>query len=297
MQRRGVRQEPVVEVVERAAPVVANPLTAEAFLTVCTEELIHEVEPWLASVAAHHPVARIYLACDYPVAHRARELAIRWRIAGRVFPLPFLAGDGRAMAAGRCGAVESLSTYWHADVIWWKIEALRWVLSTVEPGRGVLLTDCDVVFAGPVTEAFPHVDLALSPFWWWSYRQVKRRHDTHDDTLCQVDGFFNAGYLLARRPAVAAVWRQLYESGEGGFYEQKCLEKLQEHFATAYFGTRHNWGKWRKESPRPDTVSLHYHVNDRPVETAPDWMHATKARAEEAAAWAVNWMEGSGVRG
>lgn len=280
---------------DRDPPVASpeTPLQAEAFLSVCTEELKHEIAPWLASVAHWHPASRIYLAGDYPACHEGYRLAVKWGIAQRFFPLPFLAGEGRSLARARCGSVGRVNDYWKEEVIWWKIEALRWVLTFAEPDKGVLLTDCDITFAGPVRESWPAVDLVLSPFWWWSYRQVVERREGIETTLPQRDGFFNAGYLLTRRAEVATAWMELYERGEGGFYEQKCLECLPQRFATDYFTAAHNWGKWRRESPRADTVSLHYHWNDQPHgNPPPQWLVDTKEAATAAGETAIAMMGG-----
>lgn len=273
-----------------AAPWVDDPLRVEALLCVCTAELLPEIESWLATAARWHPAARFYLAGDYPACHEFLRLAVRWDIAHRVYPLPLLAGSGLDLARARCGSVARHSAYWREDVIWWKIAALEWVLTHAEPDRGVLLTDSDVVFAQPVTETWgSEVDAVLSPFWWWAYDTPKTVDGSV--TLPGFDGFFNAGYLLTRRAAVAREWLALYESGAGGFYEQKALEFLPRRFACDYFSARHNWGKWRREAPRGDTVSLHYHLADHPSLGSPPWLWATKRAAEAAAAEAVAWWD------
>lgn len=267
-----------------------DPLRVEALLTVCTVELLPEIETWLASAARWHPEARLYVAGDYPVCREALRLAVRWDFAARLYPLPLLAGDGLAMARERCGGVTRISDYWREDIIWWKLAALEWVLQYAEPSRGVLLTDCDITFAQPVTGLWGGgVEAVLSPFWWWAYDVPKRRDGSV--TLPGFDGIFNAGYFLTRSLAVATAWRELYEAGVGGFYEQKCLEWLPRRFACDYFDARHNWGKWRREAPRTDTVSLHYHIADPAPPEAPDWLRATKQAAAAAAAEAIAWWE------
>lgn len=279
--RQKARQTRLIQRCEVAEP--AGPLSVEVVMTVCTQELAHELESWLPSAAFHHPEARLYVVGDYPACQKAREVAVAYGVVNRVFPLPLLGGDGLAIAGERCRGVAKIHRYWRADVIWWKLEGLRQVLSRFEVGKGVLLTDCDITFAGTVRESWVGVDVVLSPFYWVHFDHKVRHPVDGVMPLAQRDGYFNAGYLLTRRVEVAEYWMELYESGVGGFYEQKCLERLPGKFACDYFSPLHNWGKWRREVPRDGVVSIHFHDRDVIPKQAPPWLRATKEKAEVAA--------------
>lgn len=279
-------------VTRRELPKPGGPLKVDAIMTVCTEELAHELELWMPTAALHHPEAMLYVVGDYPAVIKARALAQEYHIAHRVIPMALLAGDGRKIAEERCRNVATISKYWKADVIWWKLEGLRQVLEDELPGRGVLLTDCDITFTAPVREVFPHADAVLSPFWWVTGHQVTKHPRLGRMPLAQRDGFFNAGYFLTNHAEVAKTWLELYEQGEGGFYEQKCLEHLPRRFRCDYFDAKHNWGKWRKETPRENVVSIHFHADEKRPANAPDWWIANQQMAIDAAAAARSALTG-----
>lgn len=289
MRRRSLKsRERAARVIHRAPVEPGSPLRVGAIMTICTEKLAHEIDSWMATAAVHHPKAKLYVVGDYPACDHAYGRAVQWNLTHRFVRLPLLAGDGLRQARERCRRVATIHSYWKEDIIWWKIEGLRRVLSEFEAnGDGVLLTDSDITFTGAVAEEFPHADVVLSPFHWAIFDHRVRHPRDGVMPLPQRDGFFNAGYLLTRRPEVAEAWLDLYERGVGGFYEQKCLEELPRRFACDYFGVAHNWGKWRREAPRPGTVSIHYHAREVVPDRAAEWLKATKRAAEDASAAAI----------
>ncbi len=130
-------------------------------------------------------------------------------------------------------------------------------------------------------------DVVLSPFYWG-----KRTERTREGELLQHrDGEFNAGMIMSRSADFCDWWINAYLSGEGGFYEQGCLDAVPGLFSTDYFSPLHNWGKWRWSAPHPDVRSFHQHVREV-ASRRPD-VGAIKIAAQSAAAKARSILRSS----
>jgi len=148
--------------------------------------------------------------------------------------------------------------YWQANPIYWKIKGLQECLEEeIARGEGVMIVDCDVTFRLGFERSF-FGDVAISPFYWG-----RRDIMVQDGRLLQHrDGEFNAGMVISRSVDFSTWWMKAYLSGEGGFYEQGCLDMVPERFYTDYISPLHNWGKWRFSSPPPEARSYHQHLNE-----------------------------------
>ena len=216
------------------------PMRARAFCAVATAEVAGEAEILVRTLRRHHGEPLV-LVCDETVASRISSLGLP-RIEIEPISAALL---GRAEELSR--RVVRHDPYWKADLIALKFHALRTAIQRHGPSH---LLDADIAVNGSLHAGGPWIaDLVLSPFYW-------------PDPAAAVPvahGFFNAGYLLAGNTRVVDRWEEMFATGMGGFYEQKCLDYLGREFVTTWFGHEHNFAKWRWESPslRP-VVSLHH---------------------------------------
>lgn len=222
---------------------------------VCTDELAHELEGWMTT-AWHFLQTPLAVIGDYPTQAEARRIAKFYQIPCDAFP--WLAGDGRQVAEERLQKVESHSEYWKEGVIWWKCFGLVRLLEVIYPGEGILFTDSDIVWIRRWKPKFLS-DVVVSPFYW--SKDMLHKDGEH---IRKHHGAHNAGYIAIRHPDAAKQWLEWYEQGEGGFYEQGCLNLFDHQFDTDYFGREHNHGKWRKLPPTNETISIHFHQSEVP---------------------------------
>jgi hypothetical protein len=214
-----------------------------AITTVCTRELIHELRDFLPSARVAFPDVPIVVWTD--VEDYQTDVG---NVDIRYF-------DPSALKM-RTGNVAAHADYWHPEAIHQKIVGLRQVVSEYEGQDGVLLVDCDITFRLGFERRF-HGDVALSPFYWGD-RGIKLRV-ANDQLLQHRDGEFNAGMLVTRSLAFCDWWLGAYESGEGGFYEQGCLDMVPARFVTDFISPAHNYGKWRFVEPHTEVRSFHQH--------------------------------------
>lgn len=225
------------------------PMRARAFCAVATTEVAGEAEILVRTLRRHHDEPLV-LVCDEAVASRVGALGLP-----RIEIEPITAALLRR-AEELSRRVVRHDPYWKAELIALKFHALRTAIGRHGPSH---LLDADIAVNGSLHAGGPWVaDLVLSPFYW---------PDPAAATPV-AHGFFNAGYLLAGDTRVVDRWEEMFATGMGGFYEQKCLDYLGREFVTAWFGHEHNFAKWRWESPslRP-VVSLHHKL--RAKGTAP----------------------------
>jgi len=237
----------------------ARPLIADAIVTVCTKELAHELREFLPSVNVAFPRARIFVATDISAAE-LRALCESLHLTEKVTRIPLRIAEARK----RIRKVSTVSDYWNKEYIWVKLDALQRVQERL-PDSGILMLDCDITFAAPFERHF-FGDVVLSPFYWGNL-QMQTHADPADSSkgcvpIWERDGLFNAGMLLTRSADFCRWWKETYESGEFGFYEQKCLDQVPRLFHADYFSPLHNFGKWRFESPWQEVRSYHYHLRE-----------------------------------
>jgi len=225
------------------------PMRAKAFCAVATTEVAGEAEILVRTLRRHHDEPLV-LVCDETVASRVGALGLPRIEIGPI------TGSLLRRAEELSRRVIRHDPYWKAELIALKFHALRTAIGRHGPSH---LLDADIAVNGSLHAGGPWVaDLVLSPFYWPDPAAA----------IPVAHGFFNAGYLLAGDTRVVDRWEEMFATGMGGFYEQKCLDYLGREFVTAWFGHEHNFAKWRWESPslRP-VVSLHHKL--RAKGTAP----------------------------
>jgi len=224
-------------------------------VTVCTGPLLPELREFLPSARVAFPETPIHVYTDEP--DHVTRLVAEYRIAG-VTSYP--CGDHRLDLS----RVLRIDDHWDPSAIAWKLLALKQRVEALDgaPG-GILLADCDITFRTGF-ERVHYGDVALSPFY-WGKRDIFVPSPSHPEPVpLQIrDGEYNAGLLMTRSLKFCNWWLETYLSGEGGFYEQKCLDLVPGLFHCDYFSPLHNWGKWRFASPHPAVRSYHQHLAER----------------------------------
>lgn len=258
---------------------IKSPMGVAEIVTVCMGGLVHEMREFL-------PAARVAFP-DVPISvYTDREGEVS--LINRECPVENLTiHSTRLFDLPAQSSVKEHSVYWQKIPILCKLMAIQERAKDLPPRStdGVLLVDCDVTFREGFERRY-HGDVALSPFYWG-----KRTERTREGGLLQHrDGEFNAGMLLTRSSAFCDWWLRAYLSGEGGFYEQGCLDAVPGLFPTDYFSPLHNWGKWRWAAPCPAARSFHQHVAERAA-ARPD-VGAIKIAAQRAAAEARAKLKG-----
>lgn len=229
-------------------------LGLETIVTVATIEVAEDLKRLLPT-ALRHTNARIVVYCDQPTY----ENLATYEEAGVVIFRPVLTNAALAEAEAQLENLTHQNSYWKPGPIWWKLRALELCLEEFGP---TMMVDSDIVFTSKFADKLPrNRDAKLSPFYWPNpYLKVPLKPGEDKKVpIAERDGFFNAGYLWARGVEVATAWRELYEAGVGGFYEQWCMGFLPGLFKCSYFDERHNHGNWRDEAPDDTTVSVHIH--------------------------------------
>lgn len=231
----------------------------ERIVSVCDAGYADDLWRLIPSVVGHHPEIEFVLYCDEAAASVAGEVISRMiPSCGNVKIRPEITKESLRNVERNFNGVNQ-SSYWKPGPIWWKLEALRRVLE--EKAVPTLLVDCDITFTAPFEESFCGVDLVMSPFYWPNpeLKVPVRPGSNKYVPIAERDGWFNAGYLLATRAEIPETWMELYMQSVGGFYEQYCMGYLPQRFRHTVFGTAHNWGQWRCETPPANVVSVHAH--------------------------------------
>lgn len=251
----------------------------EAIATVCTRELLHELDTFLPTARACYSRVPIHVYTDD-----------RWAAEGQVLGLPV--GNVHfhdldlAEGLARSAAVNRWADHWRPECIWAKLDSLRRCVAD-HAGVGVLLADCDVAIITADRRHY-YADVALSPGYCGDpHRPVRDLDGGRSLSIVERDSWFNAGMLLTRSLEFCEWWLAEYEAGRpGSFYEQTALESTPARFDCAFMDDRHNFGKWRFREPFPGTASIHMHLTERcrrPDATAMAVM-ARRAVAESLAA-------------
>jgi hypothetical protein len=229
------------------------PMGVAEIVTVCMGDLIHELREFLPSARVAFPGVPIYVYTDRAVDALAIGATVN---VGNVTVSP-TEDVAEIVSLDR---VARHSDYWQPWPIYWKIRAVQDRLSARAPDSrdGVMLADCDITFRMGFERPF-YADVALSPFY-WGRRDIAV---PGGGLLQHRDGEFNAGLLVTRSRAFADWWMQAYLSGEGGFYEQGCLDLVPGRFLSDYISPLHNYGKWRFAAPGSQVRSYHQHVLER----------------------------------
>lgn len=259
------------------------PMRAAEIATVCMGALLPELREFVPSARLAFPRVPIHVYTDEP--GEAGDILAALPVEGvHLHPATESAVDADLSRVARH------SDYWRPAPIWWKIRALRDRLAARPDGGrdGVLVADCDIVWRAGFERAY-HGEVALSPFY-WGRRDLRLSHDRGAGLLQHRDGEFNAGLVLSRSRAFADWWMRAYLAGEGGFYEQGCLDLVPGLFETDYISPLHNWGKWRFASPHGAVRSYHQHLGEpaRRLDVGAIALAARRAAAEARAALAAN---------
>lgn len=264
----------------RVSTKITAPMGVAEIVTVCMGGLIHEMREFLPAARVAFPNVPISVYTDKQSEVEAINLECP------VGNLTIYSAEEFNFPDQ--SEVEEHATYWQKIPILCKLLALQDRVKDLPPHSedGVLLVDCDVTFRSGLERKY-HGDVTLSPFYWG-----KRTERTREGDLLQHrDGEFNAGMLLTRSSAFCVWWIKAYLAGEGGFYEQGCLDLVPGQFLTDYFSPLHNWGKWRWAAPPPSARSYHQHVSERAA-ARPD-VGAIKIAAQRTAAEARAKLKGA----
>jgi len=257
-----------------------TPMTVGLIATVCMGDLLHELREFLPSARIAFPGIPIHVFTDRVVD--AMEIASGTRVGNLQL---HLAGDLSGEVS--LDRVARHSDYWQPWPILWKIRAMRRCITLLaDPVRtGVLIADCDITWRLGFERPF-RGDVALSPFYWG-----RRDIEIPGGGLLQHrDGEFNAGMVVSRSVEFADWWERAYLSGDGGFYEQGCLDMVPTQFTIDYISPLHNYGKWRFTQPHDAVRSYHQHIGERStrLDVGSLKMAAQRAAAEARSALADN---------
>jgi|APSaa5957512493_1039668.scaffolds.fasta_scaffold41658_1 hypothetical protein len=169
----------------------------------------------------------IYVVCDDTVYTKLKRMGFLW-----LYLKAAANPEDLKAAAAETKAVVAHNDFHSAGAIWAKIGAMEWALA--EEGETLFL-DADIVFNNTIHEDIVlDVDAIVSPHY--------HTGDTFTDS--QKYGVFNAGYVFARHPDFAKVWKDIYLN-RSTFYEQQGMIWLFEHFDMGIFNKNHNIGFWR----------------------------------------------------
>jgi hypothetical protein len=226
-------------------------------VTIATKEVAEDLTR-LIPTALFYTDAHLHIICDPETAAMLPRTLDK-----RIHVYPMLTEKALNDAIGKLKNLTVQSDYWKPGPIWWKLKGLEWLAETLNDS--LMLVDSDIVFTGRFDERL-RGDAKLSPFFWPDPLLSVRRAPDSDDfvPISERDGWINAGYAWIRSEEVATYWKELYESGIGGFYEQWCMGFLPSKFKCSYFDERHNHGNWRNQAPDDETISVHIHAETRP---------------------------------
>lgn len=253
------RSTPNLHSGERLEPIRNREFGVEALVTVVSHGYERDLHRLIPTAQKFAPKIPLHIVCDAAAKAEVGEICKRLRTRN-VTCHEWINEDSLDRATSKLNHLVNQANYWKPGPIWFKLEAMRRLLA--ETKKACLLVDCDIIFTNPLTNRFEGVDLVMSPFFWPNPMLTVPAvpGSTRIVPISERDGWYNAGYLLATRPEIAEAWLDLYESGVGGFYEQYCMGWLPQHFHHTIFGTEHNFGQWRAEAPKPQTVSCHAHI-------------------------------------
>lgn len=232
------------------------PMAVREIVTVCMGDLLPELGEFLPAARVAFPRVPIHVYTDHAVG--ALEIGVELHVDRlHVHPTRDLSGEVSL------AAVAHHADHWQPWPIYWKLHALAERVAALPDGcrDGVLLADCDVIFREGLDRAMCG-EVALSPFY-WGRRDLPAPSGDRARRLQHEHGEFNAGLVLTRSIDFCAWWIAAYLSGEGGFYEQACLDAVPGRFHADYFSPLHNWGNWRFAAPPPEARSYHRHLAER----------------------------------
>jgi hypothetical protein len=241
--------EQLPEVVE-TAPKSTHPLKIEAIACVCGgASTAREALTMLETLRRYHPEWPVFLLADEAGAEVLRQGD--WERPGDVLHL-VSAELIETLAAAASQAARPHGDQWPIGWISAKILCLE--LAIRHYRRPVMLVDADLIFTRRLPDLVWDADLVLS-----------EHAGPIPDRLSSRSGIYNAGMVLTRSLRLCARWREFFEAGVGGFYEQGCLEDLSREYLTDTFPAAWNWGDWRRtedliQSGRSPAV-LHVHLD------------------------------------
>lgn len=231
-----------------------KPLRPDCFVAAAGGALVDEIEPFLCGIRAFH-AEPVFLFCDEAGADEAARVVQKYKLEGVTVWHGFTPSY-RANAENAARNVARHASRFSVSWILAKIDATRRAMEAMPPGAGVMLLDTDITLAAPISGEY-QADLVLSPHF---VCHPEKKGD-------QLAGYWNAGFMLLRGLEIVDRWRDFYLSGEGGFYEQKCLERLSVEYVTEIFPLAHNAGYWRDENfeeSKRRPASLHCHLSEAP---------------------------------
>ncbi len=229
----------------------SRPLWIEAIACTCGgERAAREALTFLETLRHFHPDIPVYLLTDE--AGHAILTESEWGATDSDVIDVLSAAEIEALGDSAAGCARPRGDYWPPAWIAAKIECLRRALAAW-PYKGVLLADSDLILSRRLPAMEWDADLVLS-----------EHAGPLPDRLPPLSGIYNAGMVLVRAPQIVDRWRVAFETGEGGFYEQGCLEQLAREYVADVFPGAWNWGDWRRtedleQSGRIPPV-LHVHL-------------------------------------
>lgn len=252
-----------------------HPMGIDVINTLCTEELLHELEEWLPSARVCYPNAKLVVSTDVN-PKRVHEIAKGLHVRD-VHTMNF----NRKEAISKSKNIPLYSKHWKPETIWGKLNETRRVVEE-HPGQGVMFADTDITFIRPIDRTFL-ADVVLSPAFCGDLQRTTKLLTSDDRIpLFRRDGLFNAGTWITRSSTFMRWWIGAVELSEGdSFLEQTSLEHAPRNFVTDYLDSRDNFGKWRFQLPPPDVRSVHFHIHE-----SSNWMEDTviKLMGQRAAA-------------
>ena len=242
-----IRHKPLrVLKMESTRPLAAGAsLKIEALAVAAIRDCAEEIDIFLTQVRHLHPELPVFVVTD---AAGVGKISSDF-ILDEMVTIDLLTEDEIERGASRVSANDH-GNRWSVEGIVAKFEALSRAIDW-NKGAGVMLCDSDLVFTSRLPALEWQADLVLS----------SHQGAAHVCSSPPLHGFFNAGMLLTKDERIVARWRELFENGDGGFYEQKCLETLAEEFVTDLFPASWNWGGWR------------FHENLEATNRAPKILH------------------------
>lgn len=225
-------------------------LRIQAVALACGGDAAPDLHPFLDTLGCWEPSLPVHLLTDAATAAALTE-GQRRRLAS-----VGILTDEELVECGRSECAEHPGGGWNKNWIGAKIEALRRAME-LEPGKGVLLCDSDLIFDGPITgHSWSHCSAVLS---------LHRGPGSIPTRIFKDSGEYNAGLVLTDQPDFVDRWQAMWRSGEGGFYEQGALEILAMEFTVDTFPATWNWGQWRGGEDLTATgrrpAVLHIHIN------------------------------------
>mgnify|MGYP003112359481 FL=1 len=216
----------------------------ESFSFVCTKELMREGAVFIESVNLFYDLP-IYVICDTETKRYFDSLELK----NLIFKLDAEEDILKEVKSKHFQTLYSeIKSPHRVECIFQKMAAMDFALSH---HRNTFFLDCDIILVDKIDQNL-NKEIILSPH----YHCIKNTQNS------LKYGFFNAGYLFCADNTFPDYWKELYLT-RSKFYEQECMNYIDEAFDTGIFDRRHNWGFWRNNFNIPkDMKSFHLHLTD-----------------------------------